>query len=110
MSPVPTPSTTEPKGFYEEVLTRGERVRLAKARRVEGVDEEIALLRTRISTLAQERPEQFELLLKAISLVIRAVAVKYKLSPQSEQDLAKSIANVVRDIGALVMPDGANDG
>ena len=110
MPPSAPPSPPEPVGFYEEVLSRGEQVRLSKARRVEGLDEEIALLRTRLSQLAQERPDRFELLLKGISLLVRAVAIKYRLSPQSEADLAKSIANVVREIGAPMFPGDVNDG
>ncbi len=106
--PHTSPSPAEPAGFYEEVLSRSERLRLTKARRVEGLDEEIALLRTRLSSLAQDHPDKFELLMKGISLLVKAVAVKYKLSPQSEQDLAKSIANVVRDIGLMVMPEEAD--
>ena len=80
------PSSQETTGFYEESLSRAERVRLSKARRVDGLDEEIALLRVLLSRLAEEHPEKLELLLKGIGLVVRAVAIKYKLSPQSERD------------------------
>ncbi len=108
MPHAPSPSTAEPVGFYDEVLSRSERLRLPRARQVEGLDEEIVLLRIRLSSLARDQPDKFELLLKGISLLVRAVAVKYKLSPQSEEDLAKSIANVVRDIGLMVMPEEAD--
>jgi hypothetical protein len=48
---------------------------------------------------AQEHPEQFELLLKGVALLVRAVATRYRLSPASRQDLERSMAGVVDGIG-----------
>ena len=110
MPPNQSPRLSEPTGFYEEVLSRAERMRLSRARQVEGLDEEIALLRVRLSRLVQEHPEKLELLLKGINLLVRAVSIKYKLSPQSERDLSQSIANVLRGIGTFVLPEETNGG
>jgi hypothetical protein len=77
----------------------GPRVRLPKARVVEGVDEEIALLRVRSFQYAKEHPEQLELLLKGVTLLVRAVATKYRLSPTSKKDLTESIEGIINGIG-----------
>lgn len=86
-------------GFYEQALSEAERLRIPRARQMEGLEEEIALLRVRLLRLAQEHPEQFELLLKGVALLVRAVATKYRLSPQSQEDLSRSLAGVITSIG-----------
>ena len=92
-------------GFYSSALSRAERMRLPKARTQEGLDEEIALLRVRLHRVAQEHPEQFELLLKAVNTLVRAVAMKYKLSDEPAEDLAKNIIGVLRGVGAALEPE-----
>ncbi|MBI4201094.1 MAG: hypothetical protein HY531_02245 [Chloroflexi bacterium] len=92
-------------GFYASALSRAERMRLPKAKLAEGLDEEIALLRVRLHSVAQEHPEQFDLLLKGINALARAVAMKYKLSDKPAEDLAKNIAGVLRGIGGALEPE-----
>lgn len=96
----------EENGFYAQALTHAERVRLGKARRVQGLDEEIALLRVRLAHLAAEHPDKTELLLKGINTLIRAVAAKYRLSPKAEEDLYQSVLGVVRGLGGVLWPEG----
>ena len=90
---------TDRKEFYREALSEAERMRLPNARKVEGLDEEIALLRVRLFRAAQERPESLDLLVHGISMLVRAVATRYRLSPQAQQDLAGSIEGVINGIG-----------
>lgn len=93
-------------GFYEAALSEAERVRLPRARRVQGVDAEIALLRVRLERLAREHPENVEMLLKGITVLVRAAAVKYRLSPKAEKDLASSLAGALRSVGAALGLEG----
>jgi hypothetical protein len=90
---------TEAPGFYATALTKAERMRLPKAHEVEGVDEEIALLRVRLFQHAKDHPEQLELLLKGVTLLVRAVATKYRLSPKAKKDLTASIEGIINGIG-----------
>ncbi len=92
-------------GFYSSALSRAERTRLSKAHLEKGLDEEIALLRVRLHGVAQEHPEQFELLLKGVNALVRAVAVKYKMSDQPAEDLSKHILGVLRGIGGALEPE-----
>ncbi|MBI4298341.1 MAG: hypothetical protein HY666_01085 [Chloroflexi bacterium] len=105
MAPRSRPKVIEPGVFYRQVLSQAQRIKLDEARQVEGLDEEIALLRVHLSQLVQEQPDKLELLLKGIRLLVHAVAVRYRLSPQAEQDLSKSLANVIREVGGLLMPE-----
>ncbi len=102
-------ATDSAAGFYSSALSRAERMRLPKARATEGLDEEIALLRVRLYRLAQEHPEQLELLLKGVGTLIRVVALKYKLSGKPADDLSSSITGVLKGIGGALEPERFGD-
>jgi hypothetical protein len=92
--------------FYARALSRAERVRLARARKVEGIDEEIALLRVKLRDLVEKHPDKLDLLFKGVNLLLRAVTTRYRLSPKAEDDLSKSITGVLQGIGnALGLED-----
>ena len=92
------------RNFYAGALTEAERLQLAGARRVEGLEEEIALLRVRLRTALEQRPEDFDLLREGIALIVRAVATQYRLSPKARKDLADRMAAVLNSIGDQILP------
>lgn len=92
------------RGFYDDALTEAERLQLAKARRVEGLEEEIAVLRVRLFTALKERPEDLDLLRQGVALIVRAVATQYRLSPKARKDLADRMAAVLNSIGDQILP------
>ena len=98
----------KPGDFYEEALSQAERVRLSQAKQIQGLDEEIALLRVRLNRLAEEQPENLELLIKGIGMLVRAVSTKYRLSNKSEEDLYQSLLGVLRGVGSVLLPEGFN--
>ncbi|MBI2935891.1 MAG: hypothetical protein HYY31_03655 [Chloroflexi bacterium] len=87
------------QGFYEDALSQAERLRLPRAREVEGLDEEIALLRLRLLRHAKEHPENLEVLLKGVRLLVQAVVARYRLSPKAAENLSQSIAEVIDKVG-----------
>ena len=93
---------TLPKGFYAAALNEAEAELLAAAREVAGLDEEIALLRLRLRRLVEEHPEQTDLLFKGVGLLVRAVAARYRLSEEAEENLFQSLEAVVRSVGGVV--------
>ena len=99
----------KPQDFYEEALSKAERVRLSRARQIQGLDEEIALLRLRLSRLTEEQPENLELLIKGIGMLVRAVSAKYKLSHKAEEDLYQSLLGVLQGVGSVLLPE-SDDG
>ena len=86
-------------------MSRAERVRLSRARQLQGLDEEIALLRVRLGSLVEEQPENVELLIKGIGMLVRAVSAKYRLSPRSEKDLYQSLLGVLQGVGSILLPE-----
>ena len=99
MSPCSRASIADAGGFYEEALSEAERLRMPRARQIKGLDEEIALLRVRLLRYAKEHPEKLEVLLKGVTLLVRAVATRYRLSPTAQQDLADNVAGVLDGVG-----------
>lgn len=98
-------AVTSAEGFYASALGRAERLRLPKARTAEGIDDEIALLRLRLHRLAKDHPDQLELLLKGVNSLVRAVALKYKLSGRPEDDLWQNVVGVLKGIGGILDPE-----
>jgi hypothetical protein len=99
------------KGFYDDAVSEAEQVELPEARQMEGLDEEIAVLRVRLKQTLKDHPCDLQLIAKGVDLLVKAVAAKYRLSPKAQRDLSDSIAGVVRGIGAVLYPEGfAHDG
>lgn len=96
------------ESFYRDALTEAEQVLLPEAMEMEGLDEEIALLRLKLQQAIMERPEDLDLLIKGVSLLVRAVATQYRLSPKAKDDLMDSVIGVLDGIGqSLGLPRDA---
>lgn len=92
------------KKFYEAALTEMERLLLSEAREMEGLDEEIALLRVKFLTALKEEPQNHSLHLKQAGLLVKAVATRYRLGNRAEQDLLKSVRGVLENLGSSLLP------
>lgn len=92
-------------GFYESAMDEAERNLLPDARKIEGLDEEIAVLRVKLRSAVKQRPENLPLMLRGIDLLVKAVSARYRLSKQSEAALADSLAGVIRGVGGELMPE-----
>jgi hypothetical protein len=86
-------------GFYGRALSEAERVLLPQAREVQGLEQEIALLRVKLATVVQEHPENLPLMLRGVELLVRAVSAEYRLSRKSQYNLAAAIDSVLKEIG-----------
>jgi hypothetical protein len=103
---VPNKWVPEHKRFYDNALDEDERRSLRSARRVEGLAEEIAVLRVKLRTAVAEHPEDIRLLTHGIDLLVKAVATQYRLSPKARKDLADHITNVLNSLGDQLLPAG----
>ncbi|MFQ5879777.1 MAG: hypothetical protein ACE5IZ_06375 [Dehalococcoidia bacterium] len=95
-----------PRRFYRQALSEAERLELDAARQVEGLDEEIALLRLRLRRALVDHPEDMQLMTKGMELLVKAVAAKYRLPPRARRDLADNLAAVIENVGGLLLPEG----
>lgn len=90
-------------GFYEQALSQAEQVALSQARDLEGLDEEIALLRVRLRALAAEDAENLASFLKGMELLVRAVGARYRLSKKDQEDLMDSVMAVLEGVGGAML-------
>ena len=93
-------------GLYAAALSEAERVMLSQARGINGVDEELAVLRVKLATLLQNQPENMTLLLRSIEVLVRTLAVRYRLSERAKDDLYENVLGVLRGIGGVMGLDG----
>ena len=92
------------RNFYRQALTEAEQLELGRAQEIEGLDDEIALLRVRLKRAVEERPEDLQLLVRGLDLLVKAVAARYRLSPKARRDLADNLAATLNSLGDQLLP------
>ena len=98
-----TQSNTE--SFYTDVLSEASRARQDVAMELEGIDDEVALLRIKLLDLLEQNPGRTQLFHKGMDTLMKAVSTRYKLSPKSKDDLNDSIMGVLNGIGRELWPE-----
>ena len=93
------------RGFYDSALSETERILLPEAMEMEGLEEEIALLRVKLNSVVAQQPENMALVLKGIAMLTKAVATKYRLSKEAKENLADAIDSVLKEIGGALYPE-----
>jgi len=85
-------------GFYSKVLDEAEQLDFELASGVEGIDDEIALLRVKIKSLIAHDPENIKLIMQATNTLARLVRTRYNITKEQKKGLKEAIGNVLRDI------------
>ena len=85
-------------GFYSKVLDEAEQLDFQLATGVEGVDDEIALLRVKIKSLLERDPENIKLIMQATNTLVRLVRTRYNIGKEDRKGLKEAIGNVLRDV------------
>jgi hypothetical protein len=92
------------RNFYREALDEAERLELERAGEIEGLDDEIALLRLRLRRAIEEHPEDMQLFVKGLEILVRAVGTRYRLSAKARRDLADNLAATLNSLGDQLLP------
>ncbi|MFC1910471.1 hypothetical protein ACFLXC_04195 [Chloroflexota bacterium] len=85
-------------GFYSQALSKPDRKGLRQAASVEGVDEEIALLRLKLKSILINDPDNYRLIDQAISSLVRLLRTKNKLAFFDTGVFIQAVENVLRNI------------
>jgi len=85
-------------GFYSRVLDEAERLDFELATGVEGIDDEIALLRVKIKSLLEHDPENIKLIMQATNTLAGLVKTSYNMTKEQRKGLKEAIGNVLRDV------------
>jgi hypothetical protein len=97
------------EGFYRSALSEAERLALAEAAEMRGLDDEIAVLRVKLRTALEESPQDVKLMFKGLELLVKALAARYRLSQRAEDELSERVEAVLRDLGAPMYPEVFGD-
>jgi hypothetical protein len=73
-------------------------LKLEEARGMQGLDEEIALLRLKLSELLQEQPGEVDLHLRAATVLANLVKVRYAVSKEKKKGLKEAITRVLTEL------------
>jgi hypothetical protein len=87
-----------PRGFYVQALTEAERLALPEAMQVEGVDQEIALLRLRLRTAIEASPPDLPLMFKGIELLAKVVATRYGLGKTGREEVQEALVSAFTEL------------
>ena len=85
-------------GFYSKVLDAAEQLDFEQATRVEGLDDEIAMLRVRIKSVLKHDPDNMKLIAQATNALAKLVSTRYNISKKDKKGLKEAINNVLRDV------------
>ena len=85
-------------GFYSRVLDEAEQRDFELATGVDGLDDEIALLRVKIKSLLEKDPDNIRLVMLATHALARLVRTRYNISKEDRKGLKEAIGNVLREI------------
>lgn len=105
-------------GFYAKVLNQAEKFEFINASGMEGIDDEIALLRLEIKKAISGGDERNLLLLvKAASALEKLVRTHYKIATEHHDGLKEAITKAIKDflvplgikVGTAVITKEIND-
>src|SRR3989304_6953376 len=86
-------------GFYSRVVDEAERPDFTFATGIEGIDEEIALLRMEIKRAISGGDERnLILLVKAAGALEKLIRTRYQISAGQRKGLKEAIGNVIKDV------------
>ena len=91
--------------FYKKALSEAEAEYLKRAGNVEGLDQEIAVLRTKILTTLEEHPDDVAMFMKGIATLSRTLAARHRLGDKAGQDLFDNLVGTLRGLGEQIFPD-----
>ncbi|MDH4291451.1 MAG: hypothetical protein OEV56_02435 [Dehalococcoidia bacterium] len=86
------------RGFYSRALDEAEKFELEEASHIEGIDEEIALLRVKFRELLKEQPERIDLHFEAANIIARLVKTRYQITKEQKKSLREAIQKVLTEV------------
>jgi hypothetical protein len=90
------------RGFYSRALDEAEKFELEEALYVEGIDDEIALLRVKLRELLEEQPERIDLHFEAANVIARMVKTRYQITGEQKKSLKEGIQKVLTELAVQV--------
>ena len=87
-------------GFYSRALTEAEKLEMEEASYVDGIDQEIMLLRIKLRRLVEHEPDRIDLQIEAANTIARLVRTRYQISKEQKNSLKEAITKVLTEVAA----------
>jgi len=87
-----------PRGFYRCALNEAEMVGLDEAFDVEGLDDEIALLRVKLRTILEAQPERTDLHFEAANIIARLLKTRHQITREERKSVKEAVQKVLSEI------------
>ena len=86
------------RSLYSKALDEAELLDFELAQGVEGIDDEIALLRMKIKSLLENDPDNVKLIMEATNTLARLVVTRYRISADQKKALRDAIGSVLQGL------------
>ncbi|MFC1925696.1 hypothetical protein ACFLW2_03250 [Chloroflexota bacterium] len=86
-------------GFYSKFLTETEKMDMEDAGGIEGLEDEMALLRVKLGHLLEDHPDRIDLHMKAVGMIVRLARARRFLNPEDTDDLQNALTAVYKEVG-----------
>jgi hypothetical protein len=96
--------------LYRRVAAAVDPAVMTAAARAEGLDDEVALVRVLLGQHLAEHPEDLELTIKGMHLLVRMVTAQHQLSGTDAAALNERVDQVARHFAAAVFGEEVADG
>ena len=94
--------TRRVRSFYARALTAADRTALDDARDVEGLDDEVALLRVQIRRLLADEEPDPRVVQGAMRLPVQTLTARQRLSGRQAEGLGDDAARLLEEFGAAL--------
>jgi hypothetical protein len=85
-------------GFYSKTLDAEERADYEEARNIQGLDEEIALMRAKIKSVLRHAPDNHKVLMLAMATLCRVLMTHYHITKGDKKGFKEGLSQVLRDV------------
>jgi len=96
--PPPGNQNARKHGFYSPELDEAQKRDLVQAVEVEGIDEEIAILRVKLKAVLRKDPDNIRVIMLAIESLAKVLREKYKFSKNDKKGLGEVVGHILKDI------------
>jgi hypothetical protein len=96
--------------LYRRLTAEVDPAMLAAAARAEGLDDEVAIVRVLLGRHLADHPENLELTIKGMHLLVRMVTAQHQLSGADAAELNERVDQVARHFAAAVFGQEVADG
>lgn len=90
------------RSFYARALSAADREAFEDAHDIEGLADEVALLRLQIRRLLEEEPVDVKVVQSGMRLLVQTLVAEQRLSGRQAEGLGEAAAQLIEEFGALL--------